>query len=175
MHEPMTVPVSPTLHDLGWDPGWAAAFLPFDAAGWRPARVVAAHRDAWVVATPGGDRDAVIAGRLRHEAVGPADLPAVGDWVAIGHGGSAAIDGEPDHVHANEAGPAVIQAVVPRRTAFGRSTADRVAGPAAARRTSRSSRPTSTSRWSSPASTATSTCAASSATSRSRGPAAPRR
>ena len=124
MHEPMTVADSPTLHDLGWDPGWAAAFLPYDAAGWRPARVVAAHRDAWVVATPGGDRDAVIAGRLRHEAIGPADLPAVGDWVAIGHGGSAAIDGEPDHVHANEAGPVVIQAVVPRRTAFGRSTAD---------------------------------------------------
>jgi ribosome biogenesis GTPase len=124
MHEPMTVALSPTLHELGWDPGWAAAFLPYDAAGWRPARVVAAHRDAWVVATPAGDRDAVIAGRLRHEAFGPADLPAVGDWVAIGHGGSAAIDGEPDHVHANDAGPAVIQAVVPRRTAFGRSTAD---------------------------------------------------
>ena len=40
------------LADLGWDPGWATAFLPFDAAGWRPARVVAAHRDAWVVAQP---------------------------------------------------------------------------------------------------------------------------
>ena len=48
----MTAAVSPTLQDLGWDPGWATAFLPFDAAGWRPARVVAAHRDAWVVATP---------------------------------------------------------------------------------------------------------------------------
>ena len=44
------------LADLGWDPGWAAAFLPFDAAGWQPARVVAAHRDAWVLATPDGDR-----------------------------------------------------------------------------------------------------------------------
>jgi ribosome biogenesis GTPase / thiamine phosphate phosphatase len=129
MDEPMTVAVSPTLHDLGWDPGWAAAFLPFDAAGWRPGRVVAAHRDAWVVATPSGDVDAVIAGRLRHEAFGPSDLPAVGDWVAIGHGGSAAIDGEPEEVHANGhhhagTGPVVIQAVVPRRTAFGRSTAN---------------------------------------------------
>ena len=54
----MTAAVSPTLQDLGWDPGWATAFLPFDAAGWRPARVVAAHRDAWVVATPWGDLDA---------------------------------------------------------------------------------------------------------------------
>ena len=45
-------PATPTLADLGWDPGWAAAFLPFDAAGWRPARVVAAHRDAWVARAP---------------------------------------------------------------------------------------------------------------------------
>ena len=95
------------LADLGWDPGWAAAFLPFDAAGWRPARVVAAHRDAWVLAHPHGDGDAVISGRLRHEALGPGDLPAVGDWVAVaGH---------------DAAGPAVIQAVLPRRTAFTRN------------------------------------------------------
>ena len=50
--------------------------LPFDAAGALPARVVAAHRDAWVL------RDAVrrprrgrSPGRLRHEALGPGDLP----------------------------------------------------------------------------------------------------
>ena len=96
------------LAALGWDPGWATAFLPFDAAGWRPARVVAAHRDAWSIATQTGDRDAVIAGRLRHEAVGAGDLPAVGDWVAV-----AGLDGR-DTV--------VIQAVLPRRTAFGRNT-----------------------------------------------------
>ena len=46
-----------------------------------PARVVAAHRDTWLVATPAGEHEAVIAGRLRHEAIGPGDLPAVGDWV----------------------------------------------------------------------------------------------
>lgn len=53
----------PSLVDLGWDPGWASAFLPFESAGWRPARVVAAHRDAWMLATADGDRDAVISGR----------------------------------------------------------------------------------------------------------------
>jgi ribosome biogenesis GTPase len=103
-------PVTTPLADLGWDPGWAAAFLPFDAAGWAPARVVAAHRDAWVVATPAGDRSAVIAGRFRHEALGPGDLPAVGDWVA-----AAGLAGD---------GTAVVQAVLPRRTAFRRSTGD---------------------------------------------------
>src|ERR1044072_9310612 len=108
MHEPMMAAVSPALHDLGWDPGWAAAFLPFDAAGWRPARVVAAHRDAWIVATPTGDRDAVIAGRLRHEAMGPGDLPAVGDWVA-----TAGTD--------DPGATVVVQALLPRRAAFTRN------------------------------------------------------
>ncbi len=96
----------PSLADLGWDPGWSAAFLPHEAAGHQPARVLAAHRDAWVVATAGGARDAVIAGRLRHEALGPGDLPAVGDWVAIAPVGGA--------------DPAVVHAVLSRRSAFRR-------------------------------------------------------
>lgn len=100
------------LAELGWDPGWATAFLPYDAAGLRPARVVAAHRDAWVVARPGEpkDADAIVTGRLRHEALGPGDLPAVGDWVA-----AAAADA---------GSPVVIQGVVPRRTAFTRSSGE---------------------------------------------------
>ncbi len=103
------------LTALGWDPGWAAAFSPCAAAGWQPARIVAAHRDAWVLATGAGDRDAVISGRLRHEALGPGDLPAVGDWVA-----AAGIEQD---------GSAVIQAVLPRRTAFRRSTGEDHHGP----------------------------------------------
>ena len=81
--------------------------------GWQPARVVAAHRDAWVVATPdAGDRDAVVSGRLRHEVDGPGDLPAVGDWVA-----AAGLDGD--------GAPRVIQAVLPRRAAFTRNVGER--------------------------------------------------
>ena len=101
------------LAELGWDPGWRTAFLPYDAAGLRPARVVAAHRDAWVVARPGEprDADAIVTGRLRHEALGPGDLPAVGDWVA-----TPAAEGT--------GSPVVIQAVVPRRTAFTRSSGE---------------------------------------------------
>jgi ribosome biogenesis GTPase len=111
---PVATPATPsTLEDFGWDERWAAAFLPFNATGRRPARVSAAHRDAWVVALPGtGDRDAVIAGRLRIEALGPANLPAVGDWVAVAPGDGAAT------------GPAVISAVLPRRSMFGRSNGD---------------------------------------------------
>ncbi len=103
-----------TLADLGWDPGWAAAFGPFHAAGWRPARVAAAHRDAWMLVTSDGDRDAVISGRLRHEALGPGDLPAVGDWVAVA--GGTDLEATP--------GTTVIHAVLPRRSSFRRSTGD---------------------------------------------------
>jgi len=99
------------LVDLGWDAGWDATFTPFAANGWQPARAVAAHRGAWTLATLAGDRDAVIAGRLRHEAMGPWDLPTVGDWVAVGPPGS-------------DAGPSVVQAVLPRRTFFLRSVSD---------------------------------------------------
>ena len=156
MDQPTAASVSHTLTDLGWDPGWATAFLPFDAAGWLPARVVAAHRDSWVVAVPGGDRAAVIAGRLRHEAVGAGDLPAVGDWVAV-----AGLDAGTT---------AVIQAVLPRRTAFGRNTsADGYAGNLAGEQVLAAN--VDVALVDRRASTATSTCGASSATSRSRGPA----
>jgi ribosome biogenesis GTPase / thiamine phosphate phosphatase len=103
----------PSLAALGWDAGWWSAFASHGAAGHRPGRVVAAHRDAWVVATPAGTRDAGISGRLRHDARGPADLPAVGDWVAV--------TGE----NANgTGGPAVVHAVLPRRSAFRRFAGD---------------------------------------------------
>jgi ribosome biogenesis GTPase len=85
------------------------AFAPLVAQGLVPGRVVAAHTRLLRVHTGEGEVLAVPSGSLRHEARGPADLPAVGDWVALrpGEGGS----------------PAVIQAVLPRRTAFVRRAA----------------------------------------------------
>lgn len=105
---------APDLAALGWDPGWASAFLPHEAAGLAPARVAAAHRDAWIVLLGATEREAVIAGRLRFEAAGPGELPAVGDWVAV----------EPSR----QDGPAVITAVLPRRSALRRSNGDGRAG-----------------------------------------------
>jgi ribosome biogenesis GTPase / thiamine phosphate phosphatase len=90
------------LAGLGWDRGWDAAFAAVPA-GLVPARVIAAHRGAWDVATGADDRtlEARVTGRLRFEA-GPAELPVVGDWVAV--------DARPDE------GSASVHAVLPRRT-----------------------------------------------------------
>jgi ribosome biogenesis GTPase len=79
------------------------------------ARVVAEHRERYVVSDGVCDRSAVLAGRVRHAAQARELLPAVGDWVAVTAG---------DHEDV-----ATIRAVVPRRSAFVRRAAG---GPTAA-------------------------------------------
>jgi ribosome biogenesis GTPase len=106
------------LGTLGWDPGWDAAFEPYAAAGLVPARVAIQHRGAYDVLTEEGEARGRVSGRLLHEAASPADLPVVGDWVAL----------EPV-----EAGDATIHAVVPRRTRFSRRAAQDPAGAVIAR------------------------------------------
>jgi len=116
---PTLVPFAGPLAGLGWDAGWEAAFAPYAAQGLHPARVLAAHRDLWIVALPSGDREAVVSGRLRHDALGPGDLPAAGDWVAVSGAGTGDAD----------TWTTVIGAVLPRRTAFRRSAGEeRLAG-----------------------------------------------
>jgi ribosome biogenesis GTPase len=101
--------VSHELAALGWSPSRAEEFVPHAAAGCVPARVAAQHRGGYVVYGEGGDRPAEVAGQLRHAALGPADLPAVGDWVAVRD--------------APEADAAAIHALLPRRTVFSRKAA----------------------------------------------------
>lgn len=101
---------------LGWDPGWSDAFAEHATAGRRPARVVAIHKETSIVrdAAVGRDRSAIVSGRFRHAAIVASDFPAVGDWVAL----------EPTAPETGPDDPAVIAAVVPRRTAFRRAASD---------------------------------------------------
>lgn len=78
-------------------------------------RVVAHHRDRYVVRLPSGDIAAHLPGRLWHAASAD-DLPAVGDWVTM-------------TVTANDPSATIIQSVLPRRTAFRRKTAGPVTEP----------------------------------------------
>ena len=90
------------LGTLGWDEGWEDAFARFRGEGRTPARVAVQHRGAYDVLAAERDIRARVSPRLRREASAAA-LPVVGDWVAL----------EAD----------VIEAVLPRRTAFVRRAA----------------------------------------------------
>jgi ribosome biogenesis GTPase len=98
-----------TLEDLGWTPRFADTFAPYAAPGVEPARVSLEHTHIYRVITPGAEHLARVAGRLRHDATGRADFPAVGDWVVL----------EP----APLGGDARILAVLPRATHFSRRAA----------------------------------------------------
>ena len=97
------------LHVLGWNAHWRDRFEPYVHDNLTPGRVVAEHRGAYRLETESGERTGALGGRLRHRAEGRLDLPAVGDFVAL-----RLSDGD---------GPAVIDAVLPRRTAFVRRAA----------------------------------------------------
>ena len=100
------------MHDLtalGWDESFAEEFEQHASAGLIPGRVAVQHRGAYDVLTAEGELRCDVAGRLYDEALSPAELPAVGDWVAVA--------ARPDE----QAG--TVQAVVPRRTKFSRKTA----------------------------------------------------
>jgi ribosome biogenesis GTPase len=97
------------LTALGWDDRLTEQFEPLRRAGLIPGRVAIQHRGAYDVLTEAGELRCDVAGRLYDEAASPADLPAVGDWVAIA--------ARPDE------GAGTVQAVLPRRTKFSRKTA----------------------------------------------------
>lgn len=95
---------------LGWNSNWEESFIVHRSKGCEPARVSGQDRERYdVVDLEGREFTAEVAGRLRHEASGPADFPAVGDWVALR---AAEHDGARTIVH-----------VVPRRSAFVRRNA----------------------------------------------------
>jgi ribosome biogenesis GTPase len=94
-----------TLRRLGWSDELEDAFAEHGERGLVPGRIAVQHRGAYDVYTEAGELSARVAGRLRHEAAGPQDLPAAGDWVAL------------------DAAAAVIHAMLPRRTKISRKTA----------------------------------------------------
>lgn len=101
------------LDALGWGPDWATrwatANASIGAAGLRPARVVLEHGRFLRVHDGAAEVLAVAAGRLRHEAESAADLPTVGDWVAIEQAPGEEL--------------AAIRQVLPRKSRFSRRRA----------------------------------------------------
>ncbi len=98
-----------TLEELGWSPFFADAFAPCAAKGWVAARLIRETPINYGAFLPGDEPDeieVVLSGRVWHEAETDADLPAVGDWVAVELGG--------------ENGDHVIRARLPRKSCFAR-------------------------------------------------------
>jgi ribosome biogenesis GTPase len=77
-----TLAEAEALRALGYAPRWQALFEPHAARGLKPARVVRSDRGSSLIATPAGTVRAKPSARLLKSVSGPADLPAVGDWVA---------------------------------------------------------------------------------------------
>jgi ribosome biogenesis GTPase len=94
------------LAQLGWDTSWQEVFEPHNRDGIVPARVGIRHHGPCVLLTEDGQIGGIPAGKLLEE-----ELPAVGDWVA-----ARPLPGERK---------ALIEAVLPRRTAFVRKEAFR--------------------------------------------------
>jgi ribosome biogenesis GTPase len=101
------------LEELGWSPFFAEAWADLASSEERvPARVVVAHTRVLRVRGAEGERRAELSGRLRHAARASIDRPSVGDWVAL----------RPRP----RAGRALVDLVLPRRTAFVRRAAGHV-------------------------------------------------
>ena len=96
-----------TLRSLGWTPEFAQAFAAYRAKGWVAARLIRETPINYGAFLGDGEEiDVILCGRLWHAATCDADLPAVGDWVAVELG-----DENRDHV---------IRALLPRRSCFSR-------------------------------------------------------
>ena len=95
-----TAPVM-SLVSWGWNARLEKALSSFPEH--TPARVARQDRDRYEIVGAEGAAPAVVSGRFRHEALTPAEFPAVGDWVAVSWGD-----------------PSVIHAVLPRAGCFSR-------------------------------------------------------
>jgi ribosome biogenesis GTPase len=71
------------LTTLGWNQHWQDLFTDHAAAGFAPARVVTEDKHYYTVVSDQGPHLAQIVGRLLHLRADNAQLPKVGDWVAI--------------------------------------------------------------------------------------------
>lgn len=91
------------LEQFGWNVAWEQAFAPFRRQDLIAGRVTRSGRGPCLVVTAAGEATAPVAGRLLRED----EAPVAGDWVALRPDGS------------------LIEAVLPRRSLFGRKEAGR--------------------------------------------------
>ncbi len=109
-----------SLTEYGWTSFFSAAFEPSAARGLAPGRVIDHRGGLYRLRAEDGEPEAAAAGRLRHHAAGPQDLPAIGDWVAFRPPERSAAGGRGG---ATAGGATLIEAVLSRRTRLSRKVA----------------------------------------------------
>ncbi|MEM7603018.1 MAG: ribosome small subunit-dependent GTPase A, partial [Verrucomicrobiota bacterium] len=73
-----------TLTDLGWNDELAKDFTPYEKKGWKPARLIRDNKITYGALLEGGEEyEVIMSGKVYHDASCDAELPAVGDWVAL--------------------------------------------------------------------------------------------
>ena len=96
-----------TLADLGWNEAFAEEFSVFSEKNWEPARLIRDNKITYgALLGDGREVEVVMGGKVYHDAASDAELPAVGDWVALEVG-----DENNEHV---------IRARLSRQTCFSR-------------------------------------------------------
>lgn len=112
------------LEEAGWRPELDTAFAPLAAEGLQPARVALELNHIYRLWTEQGEVLAEATGRLRHEAAGRHELPAVGDWVAFRPPSTPAGAGPSSSPGAGaSASRGRIEAILPRKSVFTRKVA----------------------------------------------------
>lgn len=106
-----------TLKDLGWNKELQKAFDALSMTNCVPARLIRDNKISYGALTDGGDEyEVVMSGRVYHDAATDAELPSVGDWVALELSKSA----KEGKVEKTEECENMIRARLPRQTCFSR-------------------------------------------------------
>ena len=100
-----------SLWNLGWNSFFENAFEQCAGDRLSPGRIAREDAGRYLVLLSEGECTAELAGRLKHQAMTKAELPAVGDWVAL---------------RSADAQLPVITEVLPRKSVFSRNAAGQV-------------------------------------------------
>lgn len=101
-----------TLEDLGWNGAFEKEFSAFLGKGWKPARLIRDNKITYgALLGDGTELEVVMSGKVYHDAQTDAELPAVGDWVALETG--------------EDKGEHVIRARLSRQSCFSRKMSGR--------------------------------------------------
>lgn len=97
------------LKSLGWNQTFEESFKAYESHHFIPGRISIEHKGLYTVLTEHGEMLGEITGKVRFNATGRHDFPAVGDWVAV---------------QANpQEGKAYVHGILPRKSKFSRKAA----------------------------------------------------